>query len=144
MPQRRRKPAPRPKQPARVRKAKTEKRRRRRGENTQRHPELWGLALVAAGVFLAAVLWLGWDGGAVGRGIERGCTGGRSGGSGLGVEGLRNGGSVNWAFVPPMLSTSQEVGELDATPIGSPTEGTTPAAGCDVFDHATGHLMRDR
>jgi hypothetical protein len=46
MPQRRRKPAPRPKQPARVRKAKTKKRRRRRGENTQRHPELWGLALV--------------------------------------------------------------------------------------------------
>jgi hypothetical protein len=72
MPQRRRKPAPRPKQPARVRKAKTKKRRRRRGENTQRHPELWGLALVAAGVFLAAVLWLGWDGGVVGRGIERG------------------------------------------------------------------------
>ena len=35
------------------------------------HPELIGLGLVALGLFLAVVLWLGWDGGAVGSRIER-------------------------------------------------------------------------
>ena len=30
------------------------------------HPELWGLGLVAVGLLLASVLWLGWDGGPVG------------------------------------------------------------------------------
>ncbi len=33
------------------------------------HPELIGLGLLAAGVFLAIVLWLGWDGGIVGAKI---------------------------------------------------------------------------
>ena len=31
------------------------------------HPELWGLALVAAGLVLAAILWLGWEGGFAGE-----------------------------------------------------------------------------
>jgi S-DNA-T family DNA segregation ATPase FtsK/SpoIIIE len=48
-----------PRSPARVRK----KQRRARGHH---HPELWGLGLVAIGLILATVLWLGWDGGPVG------------------------------------------------------------------------------
>jgi S-DNA-T family DNA segregation ATPase FtsK/SpoIIIE len=48
-----------PRSPARVRK----KTKRSRGHH---HPELWGLGLVAAGLVLATVLWLGIDGGPVG------------------------------------------------------------------------------
>ena len=51
----------RPRTPARVRKKKQRQKHRGRG-----HPELVGLALVAVGLFLGAVLLLGWDGGAVG------------------------------------------------------------------------------
>jgi S-DNA-T family DNA segregation ATPase FtsK/SpoIIIE len=53
----------RPQTPARVRK----KKRARRHARGHQHPELIGLALAAFGVFLAAVLWLGWSGGFVGR-----------------------------------------------------------------------------
>ena len=49
----------RPKSPARVRK----RQKKTRGHH---HPELWGLGLVAAGLVLVTVLWLGWDGGPVG------------------------------------------------------------------------------
>ena len=48
-----------PRSPARVRK----RQKKTRGHH---HPELWGLGLVACGLVLATVLWLGWDGGPVG------------------------------------------------------------------------------
>jgi S-DNA-T family DNA segregation ATPase FtsK/SpoIIIE len=48
-----------PRSPARVRKKTT----KTRGHH---HPELWGLGLVAAGLVLATVLWLEFDGGPVG------------------------------------------------------------------------------
>jgi len=60
----RRKRAPartrKPRSPARVRQKKQKK---TRGHH---HPELWGLGLVAVGLVLATVLWLGFDGGPVG------------------------------------------------------------------------------
>jgi S-DNA-T family DNA segregation ATPase FtsK/SpoIIIE len=62
MPRRRRKKKLLPKLPSRVRK----KRRAARPKSRQ-HPELWGLGLVALGVFLGSVLYLGWNGGYVGR-----------------------------------------------------------------------------
>ena len=40
----------------------------------QRHLDLAGLALVAAGVFLAFPLWLGWDGGEAGQALVDGMT----------------------------------------------------------------------
>ncbi len=49
----------RPRTPARVKK-RTQKTR------SHHHPELWGLGMTAVGLFLATVLWLGWDGGPVG------------------------------------------------------------------------------
>jgi S-DNA-T family DNA segregation ATPase FtsK/SpoIIIE len=49
-----------PRTPARVRK-------RARRTRSHHHPELWGLGLTAVGLFLATVLWLGWDGGPVGE-----------------------------------------------------------------------------
>jgi DNA segregation ATPase FtsK/SpoIIIE, S-DNA-T family len=54
--------------PARTRKPRSPARVRKRARKTRghHHPELWGLALVAAGLVLAVVLWLGWDGGPVG------------------------------------------------------------------------------
>ncbi|MDQ3866848.1 MAG: hypothetical protein M3304_08465, partial [Actinomycetota bacterium] len=55
----------RPKTPARVRKTKTKRRARGRA-----HPELIGLGLVALGLFLTAVLLLGWDGGVVGEKVD--------------------------------------------------------------------------
>ncbi len=62
MPSRRSKKARRtlrPRTPARVRK-RTQKTR------SHHHLELWGLGMAAVGLFLATVLWLGWDGGPVG------------------------------------------------------------------------------
>jgi S-DNA-T family DNA segregation ATPase FtsK/SpoIIIE len=58
-------PKVRPKSPARVR---TKKRARRAKGHS--HPELVGLGLLCLGLFLAAVLLFGWDGGAVGRNLE--------------------------------------------------------------------------
>src|SRR5262245_22993295 len=49
----------RPRVPARVKK-RTQKTR------SPHHPELWGLAMTAVGLFLATVVWLGWNGGPVG------------------------------------------------------------------------------
>jgi DNA segregation ATPase FtsK/SpoIIIE, S-DNA-T family len=40
----------------------------------QRHLDLIGLGLIAAGVYLSFVLFFGWDGGKVGSGIETGLT----------------------------------------------------------------------
>jgi hypothetical protein len=50
--------------PARTRKPRSPARVRtkRRKARSHHHPELWGLGLVAVGLVLATVLWLGWDG----------------------------------------------------------------------------------
>ncbi len=56
----------RPKTPARIRTRK----RRRRGGKGHAHPELIGLGLVCLGLFLTAVITVGWDGGIVGREID--------------------------------------------------------------------------
>ena len=59
----------RPKSPARVRKKTQRKGRdaRRRRERGHHHPELIGLGMVALGLFLASVLYGGWDGGVIGE-----------------------------------------------------------------------------
>jgi DNA segregation ATPase FtsK/SpoIIIE, S-DNA-T family len=57
----------RPKSPARVRR---KKRSRSKGRRGQQHHELFGLALVFVGIFLAIPLWLGWDGGYAGDRID--------------------------------------------------------------------------
>jgi S-DNA-T family DNA segregation ATPase FtsK/SpoIIIE len=58
--------------PARPRKPRSPARIRKRAKKTRghHHPELWGLGLVAAGLVLAVVLWLGWDGGPVGSHVS--------------------------------------------------------------------------
>jgi DNA segregation ATPase FtsK/SpoIIIE, S-DNA-T family len=53
----------RPRTPSRIRK------RKRKGARGHQHPELTGLALVAVGLFLATLLWLGWNGGSAGSWI---------------------------------------------------------------------------
>jgi S-DNA-T family DNA segregation ATPase FtsK/SpoIIIE len=60
--------ATRKKRPVRTRKPRSPARVRKRAKKTRghHHPELWGLGLVAAGLVLATVVWLGWDGGPVG------------------------------------------------------------------------------
>src|SRR5690242_1345107 len=68
MPRRRRKSKLRPKLPSRVKKTRT-----KRGARARRqHPELWGLGSVALGLFLGAVLYLGWNGGYVGGWLGNG------------------------------------------------------------------------
>jgi DNA segregation ATPase FtsK/SpoIIIE, S-DNA-T family len=57
----------RPRSPARVR----TKKRQRRGAKAHAHHELVGLGLVCVGLFLTAVLVFGWDGGVVGREIDK-------------------------------------------------------------------------
>ena len=47
-------------------------RKRTAKKRTHHHPELWGLGMVAVGLFLATVLWLGWDGGTVGATVVDG------------------------------------------------------------------------
>jgi DNA segregation ATPase FtsK/SpoIIIE, S-DNA-T family len=59
---------PRPKTPARVKK----RTRRKSGLRTHHHPELVGLGLAAFGLFMATVLYVGWNGGYVGRAIGDG------------------------------------------------------------------------
>ena len=54
----------RPKSPSRVRKQK--QRRKKAAGRSHHRPELIGLALTALGLFLASVLYLGWNGGSVG------------------------------------------------------------------------------
>jgi len=68
MARRRTKRVLKPRAPSRVRK-KRAKTKRPRGHQ---HPELLGLALVAFGLFLATVLWAGWNGGYVGGWIGDG------------------------------------------------------------------------
>ncbi len=54
----------RPKTPARVKKTK-----KKRAARSHHHPELWGLGLVAFGLFLLSTLWAGWDGGSAGGAV---------------------------------------------------------------------------
>jgi DNA segregation ATPase FtsK/SpoIIIE, S-DNA-T family len=58
--------------PARTRKPRSPARVRKRAKKTRghHHPELWGLGLVAVGLILATVVWLGWDGGPVGSHVS--------------------------------------------------------------------------
>ncbi|TMK78792.1 MAG: DNA translocase FtsK [Actinobacteria bacterium] len=64
---RRRRTLLRPRAPARVRKTKRAKKAR-----GHQHPELIGLGLAALGIFLASVMWAGWNGGYVGLWIADG------------------------------------------------------------------------
>ena len=50
-------------------------RKRAPKKRTHHHPELWGLGMVAVGLILATVLWLGWDGGAIGATVVDGLHG---------------------------------------------------------------------
>jgi DNA segregation ATPase FtsK/SpoIIIE, S-DNA-T family len=65
MARRRKKRTLRPRLPARIRK----KGRKGKPRNEQQHLELSGLGLLALGIFLASILYLGWSGGMVGGGI---------------------------------------------------------------------------
>ena len=60
----------RPRTPSRVKKRTTRKKARARAAHE--HPELIGLGLVAIGLFLASLLYLGWEGGVAGEKIESG------------------------------------------------------------------------
>src|SRR6478736_4215075 len=68
----RKKPVKRPTKP---RAAPATARKRAPKKRTHHHPELWGLGMVAVGLFLATVLWLGWDGGTVGATVVDGLHG---------------------------------------------------------------------
>jgi DNA segregation ATPase FtsK/SpoIIIE, S-DNA-T family len=71
MSKRRKKRTLRPRIPSRVKRRTTKK----RSQRSHQHEELWGLALVASGLFLATLFWLGWEGGVVGGAIEDGIRG---------------------------------------------------------------------
>jgi S-DNA-T family DNA segregation ATPase FtsK/SpoIIIE len=71
-PRRKKKRSLRPRLPSRVKKRT---RKGRRARDTGQHHELAGLGLLALGIFLASILYLGWSGGMVGGGIARGFTG---------------------------------------------------------------------
>ena len=68
MPRHKRKRKLRPKTPSRVKK----RRGPRSGPRQLQHPELWGLGLVALGLFLGSVIYAGWNGGYVGGAIADG------------------------------------------------------------------------
>jgi S-DNA-T family DNA segregation ATPase FtsK/SpoIIIE len=68
MPARKKKRPLRPRTPSRVKK-RTKKSRTRAAHE---HPELIGLGLASLGLFLASLLYLGWEGGVVGEKIEAG------------------------------------------------------------------------
>jgi S-DNA-T family DNA segregation ATPase FtsK/SpoIIIE len=57
-----------PRTPSRVKRRKPA----RKAQRGHQHPELTGLGLVAVGIFLAVVIYLGWDGGQVGGWIADG------------------------------------------------------------------------
>ena len=66
MARRRKKRTLKPRVPSRVKKRTRKGKRRQRSEQ---HVELVGLGLVALGIFLASILYIGWSGGMVGSGI---------------------------------------------------------------------------
>jgi DNA segregation ATPase FtsK/SpoIIIE, S-DNA-T family len=68
VPRSKRKSKLRPKLPSRVKKTRTKRSARARAQ----HPELWGLASVALGLFLGSVLYFGWNGGYVGGWLGEG------------------------------------------------------------------------
>src|SRR5438034_9623157 len=68
MARRRKRRTLKPRVPKRV-KQRTKRAKKPRGHQ---HPELVGLGLLAVGIFLAAVLWVGWNGGYVGGWIADG------------------------------------------------------------------------
>ncbi len=68
MPRQKRKTKLRPKTPSRIKK-RTKKAARPR---SLQHPELWGLGLVALGLFLGTVIYAGWNGGYVGAAMADG------------------------------------------------------------------------
>src|SRR4051794_41295378 len=68
-PRRKQKRTLKPRLPARVR----TKKRKSKTKNAQ-HPELIGLGLLALGIFLSSVLYLGWSGGKAGGWIVDGVT----------------------------------------------------------------------
>jgi DNA segregation ATPase FtsK/SpoIIIE, S-DNA-T family len=71
MAKRRKKRPLRPRVPSRVK-----KRTRKRGKaHSEQHHELIGLGLLALGIFLASILYMGWSGGMVGGAIADGFTG---------------------------------------------------------------------
>jgi len=59
----------RPRTPSRVKKRTT---KRKHSRAAHEHPELIGLVLAAFGLFLASLLYLGWEGGVVGEKLEGG------------------------------------------------------------------------
>jgi S-DNA-T family DNA segregation ATPase FtsK/SpoIIIE len=69
MAKRRKRRTLRPRTPSRVKKRRSA---RAAPRHHQQHPELIGLGLVAVGLFLAVVVYLGWDGGQVGGWIADG------------------------------------------------------------------------
>ena len=68
MPRQKRKSKLRTKTPSRVKKRRPSRGRPR----SLQHPELWGLGLVALGLFLGSVIYVGWNGGYVGRAFADG------------------------------------------------------------------------
>jgi S-DNA-T family DNA segregation ATPase FtsK/SpoIIIE len=68
MPRQKRKSKLRPKTPSRVKRRRPAKQRPR----SLQHPELWGLGLVALGLFLGSVIYAGWNGGYVGKALADG------------------------------------------------------------------------
>ena len=69
MARRRKRRVLKPRTPSRVRKKRAKKKTKSQGHQ---HPELVGLVLAAFGIFLATVLWAGWNGGYVGGWIGDG------------------------------------------------------------------------
>src|SRR5438094_7027446 len=69
MARRRKKRTLKPRVPARVKKT------RKGGRRTHQHAELIGLALLALGLFLGTILYLGWGGGMVGGWVADGFAG---------------------------------------------------------------------
>ena len=67
MPKRRKKRVLRPRTPSRVK-----RRKRAAKERSHHHPELIGLGLTAVGLFLATLVYLGWEGGRAGGSIADG------------------------------------------------------------------------
>src|SRR5579884_1714757 len=67
MPRTKRKRRLRPKTPSRIKKRTKAARPR-----SERRPELWGLGLVALGLFLGSVVYAGWNGGYVGAALADG------------------------------------------------------------------------